>query len=194
MISFLRGKLAIKTASSVVVECAGVGYEALSPLTTLERLPGIGQEVFLLTELVVREESHTLFGFIEEREREIFRRLLKVSGVGAKTALALMSALRSTELLQALSEGDAARISRAPGIGKKTAERIIIDFQGSPLLDMAEGGASLSVGDRDVEQALSGLGYKKSEITRALASLPPDTPQESSARLRAALQALSGKG
>lgn len=193
MISFLRGKLVSKTPSAVVIECGGVGYEALAPLTTLEQLPAPGAEVFLLTDFVVRAESQTLFGFLREREREIFRRLIKVSGVGAKTALTLMSALRADELLSALSEGDAARLSRAPGVGKKTAERIIVDFRGSPLLDMAEGAPSLASGDRDVESALAGLGYKKPEIARALASIPADTGEDSAVRLRAALQVLSGR-
>lgn len=189
MISFLRGKLFSKTPSSAVIECGGIGYEVLAPLTTLERLPPPGAEVFLLTDFVVRAESQTLFGFLHERERAIFRRLIKVGGVGAKTALALMSALRAEELLAALSEGDAARLSRAPGIGKKTAERIVVDFRGSRLLEMAEG-ASIG-GDREVEQALTGLGYKKPEIARALAKIPADVGEDSAARLRAALQTLS---
>ncbi|MGI9296363.1 MAG: Holliday junction branch migration protein RuvA [Gammaproteobacteria bacterium] len=193
MIAFLRGKLVSKTPSAVVIECGGVGYEALAPLTTIEQLPPPGAEVFLLTDFVVRAESQTLFGFLREREREIFRRLIKVSGVGAKTALALMSALRADELLAALSEGDSARLSRAPGIGKKTAERIIVDFRGSPLLEMVDGAPPAASGDRDVESALAGLGYKKPEIARALASIPADTGDDSAVRLRAALQTLSGR-
>ena len=193
MISFLRGKLAAKSASSAVVECGGVGYEALAPLTTIEKLPRVGEQVFLLTDFVVRQESQALYGFLEERERAVFRRLIKVGGVGAKTALALMSALPAGDLLSALSAGDAARISRAPGIGQKTAERIIVDFRGSPLLDMPEGAPALGESNRDVEQALSGLGYKKAEISRALSALPADTADDSAVRLRAALQILSGK-
>ncbi len=192
MISFLRGKLAIKTSLSAVVECNGVGYEALAPLTTLEQLPPPGAEVFLLTDVVTRAESQTLYGFSNAREREIFRRLIKVSGVGAKTALALMSALRADELVAALAGGDAAHLSRAPGIGTKTAERIIIDFRGSPLLEMTDG---ITSGDdmHDVERALAGLGYKKGEIARALSSIPADVGEDAAVRLRAALQILSGK-
>lgn len=193
MIAFLRGRLVAKTPSSAIIECGGIGYEASAPLTTIEQLPPIGEEVFLLTDFVVRAESQTLYGFLRDREREIFRRLIKVSGVGAKTALALMSALRAEELLAALSEGDVARISRAPGIGKKTAERIIIDFRGSPLLQMADGAAGMVSGDRDVAQALAGLGYKKPEIERALAAIPSDVGDDSAVRLRAALHFLSGK-
>ena len=192
MISFLRGKLAAKTASSITVECGGVGYEALAPLTTIEKLPPVGETIFLLTDFVVRQESQSLYGFLDGREREIFRRLIKVGGVGAKTALALMSALPAGELLAALSAGDSTRISCAPGVGKKTAERIIVDFRGSPLLDNPEG-APLPSNNRDVEQALSGLGYKKAEIVRALAAIPPEAGEDSAVRLRAALQILSGK-
>ncbi len=191
MISFLRGKLAAKSASAVVVECGGVGYEALAPLTTIEKLPPVGEEIFLLTDFVVRPESQSLYGFLHERERAIFRRLIKVSGVGAKTALALMSALPAGDLLAALAAGDAARISCAPGIGQKTAERIIVDFRGSPLLDMPEGAPALGGNTRDVEQALAGLGYKRAEISRVLAALPPDTGEDSAVKLRAALQILS---
>lgn len=192
MISFLRGILAAKSASAAIIECGGVGYEALAPLTTIEKLPKIGEPVFLLVDFVVRPESQTLYGFFHERERDIFRRLIKVSGVGAKTALALMSALPADDLLSALSDGDATRIAHAPGIGKKTAERIIVDFRGSPLLSMsAIGTATVPDSDRDIEQALFGLGYKKAEIARVLTALPAD--DNTAARLRAALQILSGR-
>ena len=193
MIGFLRGRLAAKSASAAVVECGGVGYEVLSPLTTLERLPATGEEVFLLTEMLVRAESQTLYGFLEDRDRDIFRRLIKTGGVGAKTALALMSALSSDELLRALADGDSAVVSRAPGIGAKTAERIIVDFRGSPLLLRTSANA-LSNADRDVEQALAGLGYKKAEIAKALSALPAAKEEEdTAARLRMALQILSGR-
>ncbi len=194
MISFLRGKLAAKSATSVVVECGGVGYEAFAPLTTIEKLPAPGANVFLLTDFVVRQESQALYGFCEEREREIFRRLIKVSGVGAKTALALMSALPAEDLLSAIAAGDAVRVSCAPGIGKKTAERIIVDFRGSPLLHLPAAATTAAANsDRDVEQGLAGLGYKKAEIARAISALPPEAGEDAAARLRAALQILSGK-
>ena len=192
MITFLRGTLTDKTTASVTIECHGVGYEALAPLTTIEKLPAVGDTVFLLTDFVVRPESQTLYGFITRFERDIFRRLIKVSGVGAKTAIVLMSAFPVAELLSALSDSDAERIARAPGIGKKTAERIIVDFRGSPLLEnIAPTAAFVNNPGRDVEQALTGLGYKRSEITRALGLLSADTPEDSAARLRAALQILS---
>ena len=190
MIVFLRGRLAAKSGAAVVIDCNGIGYEAQAPLTTIEKLPPVGEDVFLHIDLVVRQESHTLYGFLDEPAREIFRRLIKVSGVGAKTALALMSALADDELLSALSDGDAARLSRAPGIGKKTAERIIVDFRGSDLAGLAAGGGIVG-GDRDVEQALIGLGYKRAEIVRAMSALPPSAGEDTAARLRAVLQILS---
>lgn len=193
MIAFLRGVLARKTASAVIIECGGVGYEALASLSAIERLPEEGENVCMPATLVVREDSHTLYAFSDERERAIFLRLIKVSGVGAKTALALMSALSADELLAAISETDPDRIARAPGIGRKTAERIILDLRGAEIPGMPAAGATSS-GDSDVAQALAGLGYKKPEISRAIASLPPPSPgQPTAARLRIALQILSGR-
>lgn len=193
MIVFLRGILIAKSATAAVIECNGIGYEALAPLTTIEQLPAVGEKVFLLTQLVVREDSQTLYGFSDKRARAIFQCLIKISGVGAKTALALMSALTAEQLLTAVSSGAAERLSQAPGIGKKTAERIIIDFRDNPLLNMPLGDGAITAGDRDVEQALAGLGYKKTEINRALAALPAATPPDTAIRLRAALQILSGR-
>ena len=193
MIVFLHGKLASKTPTSAVIECNGIGYEVHAPIGVIERLPATGDSVFVLTEMVVREESQTLYGFLEERERRIFRALLKVSGVGAKTALTLMSALSADDLLAALASGDTARLSTAPGIGKKTAERMVVDFRGSPLLDMPAIAALPQQNNRDVELALEGLGYKRVEISRALSALPADTDEDPAVRLRAVLQILSGK-
>ena len=199
MIAFLRGKLIAKTSQAAVVECGGVGYEVFAPLTVIEKMPAAGAEVFIHTDFVVREDSQTLYGFLDERSRAVFRRLIKVSGVGAKTAVALMSALSAEELLSALAGEDATRLTCAPGIGQKTAERIVLDFRGSPLLDDiggATGGGdkTFSAADRDIEQGLAALGYKKAEIARAIAALPKNDDADPAARLRAALQKLSGRG
>ena len=192
VIGSLRGKLLARTAAQVVVECGGVGYEVSVPPPVSERLPDAGSEVFLLTEFIAREDSQTLFGFLEHRERELFRRLIKVSGVGAKTALAMM-ATGADELLSALVSEDVARLSRAPGVGRKTAERIIVDFRGSPLLLESAGGGSIPTGaNAEVEQALAALGYRKKEIADALSSLPKDEVGVS-AKVRAALRILSGR-
>lgn len=194
MINFIRGRLVSKTPNAAVVDVGGVGYEILTPLTVSEQLPDIGEEAFLLTEFVVREESQTLFGFIAERERELFRRLLKVSGIGAKTALAMLSAMNTDELLAALAAEDVARLSGVPGIGKKTADRLVVDFRGSAFLTSAAAAAAGGV-DGEVEQALAVLGYKRAEIRRALGRLPPVGKDETTAeRVRAALRVLSGRG
>ncbi len=190
MISFVNGYLRIKTASSVVVEVGGIGYEIFPSLTTIENLPAIGEKVIMLTELVVREDSQTLYGFLDETTRLLFRQLIKVSGIGAKTALAMMSTMTANELLSALANEDHASLSKAPGIGKKTAERLIIEFRGSALLLSQDKKTNVENND-DVEQALETLGYKKAEIKRAVAALPAES-QDIASKVRAALRFLSG--
>ena len=190
MIASLNGYMAAKSAASVVLEINGIGYEVAIPLTVMDKLPTIGEKVFLLIEFVVREESQTLYGFLDETTRALFRRLIKISGIGAKTALAMMSTMTAKELLSALANEDHARLSGTPGIGKKTAERLIIEFRGSALLSSS--GADFGViRDDDVEQALTSLGYKKDEIKRALTAMPDAT--DTAVKVRAALRFLAGK-
>lgn len=192
MITSLRGRLVVKTAAQAVVECGGVGYETAVTPAVAERLPEPGAEVFLLTEMIVRDDAHLLFGFLEARERELFRRLLKVSGIGAKTALGML-ALGGGELLEALSAEDAGRLSRAPGVGRKTAERLIVEFRGSEwLLEAAGAGGGRTGEDAEAEQALAALGYRKKEIADALAALPKEEMGVSE-KVRAALRVLSGR-
>ncbi|WOV91115.1 MAG: Holliday junction branch migration protein RuvA [Candidatus Zeuxoniibacter abyssi] len=191
MIASLNGYMAAKSAASVVLEINGIGYEVAIPLTVMDKLPTIGEKVFLLIEFVVREESQTLYGFLDETTRALFRRLIKISGIGAKTALAMMSTMTAKELLSALANEDHARLSGTPGIGKKTAERLIIEFRGNALLSSS--GADFGViRDDDVEQALTSLGYKKAEIKRALTAMPPDAT-DTAVKVRAALRFLAGK-
>lgn len=195
MIVFVRGRLTAKTPNAVVVDCGGIGYEILTPLTVTEKLPDIGEETTLLTEFIVRQDAQLLFGFLLERERVLFRRLLKISGVGAKMALAMMSAMNMAELLTALAAEDVGRLSSIPGVGKKTAERMIVDFRGSPMLLEAAASSGMSDINSEVEQALAALGYKRAEIRRALGQLSPPTAAETLAdRVRAALRVLSGRG
>ena len=194
MITAIRGRLRQKTAGSAVIECGGLHYEVLVPFTVAERLPAEAEEVFLLTEFVVRELSHTLYGFFSEQERQLFRQLMKTSGVGAKTVLALMSAMSTEELIAALSAEDTARLARTPGIGQKTAERLVIDFRGSVLL-IKTASATAAETDSEVEQALAALGYKKAEIKKALSRLSAevDADADTAMRIRAALRILSGR-
>ena len=192
MIGSLRGRLIWKTAAQAAVECGGVGYEVAVAPSVSERLPAAGAEVFLLTEMIVREDAQLLFGFLEARERELFRRLLKVSGIGAKTALAMM-AMGVGELIQALSAEDAGRLARAPGVGRKTAERLIVEFRGSEwLLESAGAGGGKSGENAEAEQALAALGYRKKEIADALAALPKAETGVAE-KVRAALRVLSGR-
>lgn len=194
MIATLRGILTAKSPGEAIVEAGGIGYRVAVPVLVSDRLPDIGAEVFLYTEMVVREDSQTLYGFMDAKTRSLFCRLVKVSGVGAKTALAMLSAMPVGEFLAALASGDAARLSATPGIGIKTAQRLIVEFRGSALLD----DASTNTARSDTSQALAALGYKKPEITRALSALQKlhqnlDTmpPAE---QIKAALKILAKRG
>ena len=130
MISRLTGKLIEKNPPQVVIDVNGVGYEADVSMQTFYNLPSVGETVHLYTQLVVREDAHLLFGFASAEERATFRQLVKVSGIGAKTALGILSAMNADELAQAIAEEDVKRLSSAPGIGKKTAERMVLELRG----------------------------------------------------------------
>ncbi len=189
MIATLRGLLTAKAPGTVVVEAGGVGYRVCAPLTVTDRLPATGAEVFLLTELIVREDSQTLYGFLDERSRALFCRLMRVSGIGAKTALAMLSAMDADAMLSAIAKGDTVLLSSAPGIGEKTAQRLIVELRGEALSLGADVGGEQS----DAAQALAALGYKKPEIQRALAAMRKSgeeypTPAE---EIRAALKILA---
>ena len=129
MIGFLRGILVLKKPPSLVVDVHGVGYEVDAPMSTFYGLPEVGGEVLLYTHLAVREDAHSLFGFISETERTLFRTLIKVNGVGAKLALGILSGLSAEEFHRAVEYQDTARLVRLPGVGKKTAERLIIELR-----------------------------------------------------------------
>lgn len=188
MIASLRGILRGKSATSLLVECGGIGYAVHAPLTVTEQLPAVGEEVVLLTEFLVRENAHSLYGFLHERERELFRQMMKTSGVGAKLVLAAMSTLGVDELVAVLSAEDVGRLAKVPGIGKKIADRLVVDFRGSHLLLRA---AVQSSTDSEVELALETLGYKKAEIKKALAQLAGSGEDSTEGRVRAALRLLS---
>jgi Holliday junction DNA helicase RuvA len=189
LIGRLSGKLAGKHPPQVLVDCNGVGYELDVPMSTFYNLPAIGDAVTLHTHLVVREDAHLLFGFGTEEERRVFRQLLKISGVGARTALAVLSGLSVSELYlaelaQAVALQEAGRLTRVPGIGKKTAERLLLELKGK-LVDVRPTAAGTS----DVLDALLGLGYSEKEALAALKGLPPGAPVAEG--IRAALKALA---
>ena len=188
MIDSLRGKLLKKSATLLVVECGGIGYAVHTPLKVVEGISEeVGDEISLLTEFLVREDSQTLYGFRKEYERELFRQLIKISGVGARMILAAMSAMSAEELINVLAAEDVARLTQIPGVGTKTADLLVVSFRGKPLLRHA---AATSNVDAEVEQALESLGYKKTEIKKVLAKLEA-TEGSTEDRVRAALRLLS---
>jgi Holliday junction DNA helicase RuvA len=191
MIGRIRGQLAEKNPPQVLVDCHGVGYEVDVPMSTFYNLPELGAEVSLLTHFVVREDAQILFGFGTAAEREAFRQLIKITGVGPRMALSLLSGMSVTDLAQAITRQDAARLTKVPGIGKKTAERLLLELKGK-LADVlpgaAPGGAQAGPAS-DVLNALISLGYSEKEALLATKQLPADIPV--SEGIRAALKALA---
>ena len=175
MIGRLVGTLGAKSPPQVVVMVHGVGYEVDVPMSTFCNLPRTGEAVELLTHLVVREDAHLLYGFLTEGERSAFRQLLKVSGVGPKVALAVLSGLSVDDLAGAVNEGDAARLTRVPGIGKKTAERLVLELR-DKLVGTAAAAVKAAPASADVISALLALGYNDREASAAVRNLPPDLP------------------
>lgn len=175
MISRLAGRLVEKSPPAIVVEVQGVGYELDVPMSTFYQLPAIGQEVRLFTHLVVREDAHLLFGFATEGERQAFRQLLRITGIGTRTALALLSGLSVDELYAAIGQQDSARLTRVPGIGKKTAERLVLELKDklSFAPGMAPAGGAAAQAGSDALNALLALGYNDKEARAALGRLEP---------------------
>ena len=204
MIAYVRGRLATKSADRVVVETAGgVGYEVTVPLGVMERLPGAGTEVTLATELVVREDGWSLYGFLDESERRFFQRLTSVSGVGPKLAVAVMSALGVERGARAVREKNIALLSSVSGIGKKTAERLALEL-GDKVNEFVDGGGGangnappLASGAEAALKALERLGYTTAEsdraVRQALANDGSLGDGETEALVRRALQVLTRK-
>jgi len=186
MIGKLSGVLLEKNPPAILIDCAGVGYEVQVPMSTFYRLPETGQRVSLLTHFAVREDAQLLYGFASGEERAAFRALIKVAGIGARTALALLSGMSASDLAQAVARQEVERLVKVPGIGKKTAERLLLELQGK-LGDVEDMGAiPASVGARaanaqadspahhDIRQALIALGYSEKEAAGALKHLPEE--------------------
>jgi holliday junction DNA helicase RuvA len=174
MIGRLAGVLVEKNPPQILVEAAGVGYEIEVPMSTFYNLPASGERVTLLTHLVVREDAHLLYGFATEPERRAFRQLLKVNGVGARTALAVLSGMSVGELVDAVAAQESGRLVRVPGIGKKTAERLLLELKGKLG---GEGLSGVAINREkpaasDVMNALLGLGYSDKEAQLAVKHLP----------------------
>jgi Holliday junction DNA helicase RuvA len=177
MIGKLTGTLLEKSPPQVLVDCGGVGYEVDVPMSTFYGLPHLGEKVALLTHFVVREDAQLLYGFATPQERDAFRQLIKVSGVGPRMALSLLSGMSVAELGQAVTAQEAGRLVKVPGIGKKTAERLLLELKGklgADLGPLAAGAAPAGDAHGDIQQALVALGYSDKEAAAALKALPAD--------------------
>jgi len=193
LIGRICGKLAAKHPPQILVDVGGVGYEISVPMSTLYQLPATGSEVVLLTHLIVREDAHLLYGFATEQERHLFRQLLKITGVGARTALAVLSGMSVADLHHAVGSQDSARLTKIPGIGKKTAERLLLELRDK--LDISVIMSSTTPGARDasdIANALVALGYNDKEIAWAVKQLPSEGSVTEG--IRQALKLLSKSG
>jgi Holliday junction DNA helicase RuvA len=177
MIGRIHGTLITISAPKLLIDCHGVGYEVDVPMSTLYQLPAVGQVITLLTHFHVREDQQQLFGFATEAERNAFRSLIKISGVGARTALAVLSGMSVGELIQAIATQDPGALVRIPGIGKKTAERLLLELKGklAPDLGMAQHPSGKPDSTAEVIQALVSLGYSDKEAHLAVRQIPADT-------------------
>ncbi len=189
MISRLHGILIEKQPPTVVVDVQGVGYDVDVPMSTFYGLPATGQSVTLFTHLVVREDAHLLFGFATDDERRLFRQLVRIAGIGARTALSVLSGMSVDELYAAVTLQDSARLIRVPGIGKKTAERLLLELKDKPALVPGSVGVATSGASGDALNALLSLGYNDREARAALAKLEPGMSVQDA--IRQALRLLS---
>ena len=175
MIGRLTGVLAEKSPPQVLIDVNGVGYEVDVPMSSFYNLPSLGERTTLLTHFVVREDAQQLFGFLTAAERGTFRQLIKISGVGPRMALGVLSGLSVAELTQAVAMQQAARLVKVPGIGKKTAERLLLELKGKLAPDLGAPGAVItSDAQSDIVQALIALGYSERDAAAALKLLPAD--------------------
>ncbi len=198
MIGHLRGKLIQKQPPWLLIDVQGVGYEVEAPMTTIYKLPELNEEVTLYTHLVVRDDAHLLFAFAEEEERLLFRTLIKVNGVGAKMALAILSGMETSEFVQCIRDGDDNRLTRLPGVGKKTAERLIVEmrdrlksWQTSPASSTESADRPLSTRNSPIDEAVSALialGYRPKEASKFVLAVA-DEDMSSEDIIRDALKA-----
>ena len=190
MIGRISGILLEKNPPHLLVDCHGVGYEIDVPMSTFYNLPGLGEKVVLLTHLAVREDAHLLFGFATTEERDVFKQLIKISGVGARTALGILSGMSVSDLASAVTLQEAGRLTKVPGIGKKTAERLLLELKGKLGADLgATGAAAAGDASTDILNALLALGYSDKEAMLALKQVPAGSDVSSGIKL--ALKALS---
>ena len=194
MIGQISGTLVYKHPPQLLVDVGGVAYELEAPMTAFYELPETGEKVSLFTHLVIRDDAHLLFGFSDLRQRDVFRVLLKISGVGPRVALALLSGLTAEELTACVAAGDIAQLTRVPGIGRKTAERLVIELR--DRLEAVAGPGSDASGvsltpQQDAVSALMALGYRENEANRAVRAVEVDGTPAVETLIREALKALS---
>ena len=208
MIGRLRGILAAKQPPDILLEVGGVGYELQVPMTTLYQLPEVGQEITLLTHFVVREDAQQLYGFAEASDRRLFRELIKVSGVGPRLALTLLSGMDASEFARCLQRDDISALIALPGVGRKTAERLLVEMRDkaggwleelTPVTISSQADAQRGISAIDhraeAEQALVALGYKLTEASKLIAGVEAEAPDSSEELIRLALRyAGGGKG
>lgn len=197
MIAWLKGELLEKQAPTILLDVNGVGYELEAPMTTFYDLPAVNEIASLYVHMVVREDAQLLFGFSSRQQRELFRSLIKVNGVGPKVALAVLSTLSAQELLQCMANDDFKQLTKVPGIGMKTAQRLVVEMKdrlekefGDVALEARAQAGEVANGRDDAIQALVSLGYRNADATRVVKSLDDDLSSEE--LIRQALRTLSG--
>ena len=197
MIGRIKGVLIEKQAPTIVIDLQGLGYEVQVPMSTVYQLPSLGEVVTLHTHFVVREDAQLLYGFAAEQERSLFRTLIKVNGVGPKLALTILSGIESDDFVRCVRDNDTATLVRLPGVGKKTAERLLIEMRdrlkdwhlpGSDLLSDSEHNAIKTDFLFDAESALIALGYKPAEASKAIAAANDESISNSEELIRKALK------
>ena len=199
MIGRICGVIIEKQAPQLLVDVNGVGYEILAPMTTIYQLPPLGEKVVLHTQMVVREDAQLLYGFADQRDRSLFRSLIKVNGVGPKLALAILSGIEINDFVRSVRSGDCAALVKLPGVGKKTAERLLVEMkdrlkdwqiEGEAHTEIASTAQSHPTQDllADAESALVALGYKPAEASRAIAAVNDDSITSSEELIRRALK------
>lgn len=195
MISRLTGILAAKRAPHILIDCHGVGYEADVSMTTYYKLPEVGEQISIWTHLLVKEDSHSLIGFNDEDERRLFRQLIRINGVGPKMALTILSGIDERQFVACIANNDVAMLTRLPGVGKKTAERLIIEMRDKidAVVDEAPAqaaGPSLRSVVSEAIEALQALGYKPADAEKMIKQAQQDEAADSASQLiRKALQA-----
>ena len=196
MIAWLKGELLEKQAPGLVINVNGVGYELEAPMSTFYELPSVGETATVFVHMVVREDAQLLFGFTSKQQREMFRSLIRVNGVGPKVALAVLSTLSAQELLQCMANEDVTQLCRVPGIGKKTAQRLVVEMKDRLEKEFGDVALETSTGEnrssntRDAIDALVALGYKQVEASRVVKTF--DASLSSEELIRQALRTLSG--